>query len=123
MAMNGASNEEMEKAIEASKEFIDENHICYADVYERQAQIIAVSKTTEWIRMHPGYSMDELHEAKARFLEEARGEIRKAIHELEDKRRTDLTEAAKQLKAEGKTNEEIAGLLNIPESTVRNCLA
>lgn len=42
---------------------------------ERQAEMAAVSRCTEWMKSHPGYTMDELKNAKKKFLAEAREEI------------------------------------------------
>lgn len=125
MALNSASKEELAEAIAESREFIDArrdvdgDRVYHPDAYERQAQMIAVEKTTAWIKQHPGYSLEELKAAKAGFLTEARCEIRRAIAELEDKRREELTEMVHQMKERGISNEEIATALDIPESTVR----
>lgn len=87
MILDGADKEEIEKAVNESMIFLDglknNNPVYHPEAYERQAQMVAVSMTTKWIREHPGYSMEELTKVKAGFLEEARNEIRKAISELE----------------------------------------
>ena len=95
------------------------NTVYHPDAYERQAQTIATEKTAMWIRQHPEYSLEELKSIKAGFLEAARCEIRKSISELNDKRREDLISIVKQLKKRRINNEEIATMLDIPESTVR----
>ena len=44
-------------------------------VQERQAEVMAVEKCTEWMKKNPNYTMDELKKAKKIFLDKARQEV------------------------------------------------